>query len=374
MASLTAVDSIVTVPRGIWSQLKPINREFVRKQVETSNWDLAVDIARLSFATFQNTSTNDLMIQQALREFNSIVIQMKEQILDAFKSESEEYAQNILDDLNRHLAILHQRLEGLSRETGAVGPALRESLASLNASASAVTALISSLKVPSVKGDLGEANIIDELRSSFLGVPNITVDPLGGSGETDAVVHFNSNGVEIAKALLENKCRSSWSNAFLAQLERDMIERGAHFGILVTTALPKTAKSRGYTLTERNGIIVITTPELAAAVILVLYDLLGSLERLSDKGRILQEVLRSRELVDCLTSNLSLIDPLRNIIKIVGKAHSDITSSINGIIDAIQHNNSKLVERVAPTHSNGEAQSCPQPGCRVALSTRTQRV
>jgi hypothetical protein len=251
-----------------------------------------------------------------------------------------------------------------------VGPALKESLASLNASASAVTALIASLKVPSVKGELGEVNLIDDIRSTFLGVPNITIEPLGGSGHTDIVVHFNSNGLEIAKVLLENKNQSSWSNAFLAQLEDDMVESGANFGILVSTALPKNAKSRGYTLAEKSGIIVITTPELAAAVTLVLYDLLLSLERLSDKGRMLQEVLRSRELVDCLTSNLSLIDPLRNIIKIVDRSHADVTANVNRIIDAIQHNNSTLAESLASVHSNGEGQSCPQRDCEVGLSTR----
>jgi hypothetical protein len=355
MASMVVLDvGLEVAPEEIWSQLKPINREFAVKQIETDNWDLAVDVARMSFRSIENISTNDLLIQQALREFNSTVVQMKEQIVDAVESNSEENAQSILNDLNRHLALVHQRLETVSRETVAVGPALKESLASLNASASAATALIASLKVPSIKGDLGEISVIDDLRSSFLGVPDITIEPVGGSGDTDVIIHFSSNGLEIAKALLENKSRSSWSNAFLTQLESDMIQRATHFGILVTTALPKNAKSRGYALAEKNGIVVITTPELAAAVTLVLYDLILSLERLTDKGQMLQELLRSRELIDCLASNLSLIEPLRDIIKIMNKAHSDVTSSVNRIIDTIQRNNSKLADSVASQQSNEE--------------------
>jgi hypothetical protein len=372
MAFLTVLDTTETPPDGIWTQLKPINRQFVLNEIETGNWDLAVDIARVSFATLQNTSTNDLLIQQALREFNSTVVQMKEQILDAFKTKSQENAQNVLDDLNRHLAIVHQRLEGLSRETGAVGPALKESLASLNASASAVTALVASLKVPSVKGELGEVNVIDDIRSTFLGVPNITIEPLGGSGDTDIVVHVNSNGLEIAKVLLENKNRSSWSNAFLAQLEHDMAETGAHFGILVTTALPKNAKSRGYAVTEKNGIIVITSPELAGAVALVLYDILLSLERLSAKSRMLHEVLRSRELVECLASNLSLVEPLRDVIKIMDKAHTDVTSGITRVIDAIEQNNSRLLESLSSRGSGSDTENDPQASCDPQLSGRPQ--
>jgi hypothetical protein len=203
-------------------------------------------------------------------------------------------------------------------------------------------------------------------------VPNITIEPLGGSGDTDIVVHVNSNGLEIAKVLLENKNRSSWSNAFLAQLEHDMAKTGAHFGILVTTALPKNAKSRGYALTEKNGIIVITAPELAGAVALVLYDILLSLERLSAKSRMLHEVLQSKELVECLASNLSLVEPLRDVIKITDKAHTDVTSGITRIIDAIEQNNSRLLESLSSRGSGSDTENDPQSSCDPQLSGRPQ--
>ena len=345
---MTVVHASLDVPPSrIWSQLKHVNREFVVRRVESGNWDLAVDMARLSFASIQNTSTNDLLIQDALHQFNSIVIQIKEQLLDAFRSSTQEYGQSILADVNRHLSIVHQRLEAIARESAALGPAVKESLAVLNGSASTVAALLASLKVPGTKGEIGEIGLLNSMSSAFLGIPDVFVEPLGGSGDTDVILIFRSNGLELAKVVLENKNRASWSNAYVTQLESDMIERGAHFGILVTTALPKDAKSRGYAIAEKSGIIVITTPEIAPAIALVLYDLIRSLERLSNKGKMLQALLQSRELLDCITSNLSLVEPLRGVIKIMDKAHSDITLNINQIIEAIQRNNARLAESLA---------------------------
>jgi hypothetical protein len=344
---LTVVHASLKVPPPeMWSELKPVNREFVLRQVEGGNWDLAVDIARLSLATIRNTSTNDLLIQEALHEFNSTIVEIKEQILEAIRSSTVEYGQSILADVNRHLGIVHQRLEAISRESAAVGPALKETLATLDGSASAVAAVLASLKLPGAKGEIGEISVLDGLRTAFLGIPSVSIEPFGAAGETDAVIHFELNGIELAKVLVESKNRVAWSNAFLTQLERDMTQLRAHFGILVTTALPKNAKSRGYAVAERGGIIVITTPELASAIALVLYDLIRSLDRLTIKGQTLQALLRSRELLECLTSNLSLVTPLGGVIKIMDKAHNDVTSNINQIIEAIRRNNSKLIEKI----------------------------
>jgi len=186
-------------PEAIWRQLKPINQEFVLKRIETDSWDLAVDIARLSFASIQNTSTSDLLIQEALRKFNSAMIQIKEQILEGFRSSTSEYAQSILADVNRQLAIVHQRLEAVVSENASMRPALKESLASLNGSASALTALVASLKIPTTKGEMGEVSVLDSLRSAFLGIPSVSIEALGGAGETDILIRLECNGVELAK-------------------------------------------------------------------------------------------------------------------------------------------------------------------------------
>ena len=345
---MTVVHASLKIPPSeMWSELKPANQEFVLRQIESGNWDLAVDIARLSFASIRNTSTNDLVIQEALREFNSTTVQIKEQILDAFRSNTAEYGQSILADVNRHLGLVHQRLEAITRDSAAVGPALKETLATLDGSASAMTAILASLKLPGAKGEIGEINVLDGLRTAFLGIPSVSIEPFGAAGETDAVIRFELNGAELARVLVESKNRVAWSSAFLTQLERDMADLRSHFGILVTTALPKDAKSRGYTIAERGGIIIITTPELASAIALVLYDLICSLDRLTSRGQTLQALLSSRELLECLTSNLSLVTPLGAVIKIIDKAHTDVTSNINQIIEAIRRNNSKLIESIA---------------------------
>jgi len=348
MASLTVLTELpAPETQEVWSQLKPVNREFVEKQIQRRTWDFAVDIARFSVATLQSTSANELMMQEALQDFNGTALRIRDQLLEAFDSTHKQYGQNILEDLNRHLGMVHQRLEVITRESGALNPAMKESLASMNSAASAIASLLASLKIPSIKGDIGETNVLDSMRGAFLGIPNVSIEPLGGSGDTDIIIRFDQSGIEIAKVLVESKNRATWSNSFLAQLEHDMSERKANFGILVTTALPKDAKSRGYSISEKGGIVIITMPDLAPTIMLVLYEILNSLDKLSMRGQTLRALLESRELVECLTSNLSLVEPLRGIIRIVDKARSEVIESINRIIDSIQRNNSKLADTLA---------------------------
>lgn len=346
MTTLTELPTAETME--VWSQLKPMNREFVLKQISKHTWDFAVDISRFSLSSLQGTSANDLLIQEAMSEFSTAVLQVRDQILAALSSNSKEYGQTILEDLNRQLNIVHQRLEAITRENASMNPTIKESLASLNATASAVGSLLTSLRLPSVKGEIGEINVVDNIRSGFLAIPNVSVEPFGGSGETDAAIHFNLDGLELAKVLVECKNRTAWSNAFVTQLEQDMLEERAEFGILVTTTLPRDAKSRGFAISERTGIIIITTCELAPAIALILYELVRSLEKLSNKAQTFRALLRSRELVECVTNNLSLVQPLQNIIKTVDKAHFDVTNTANRIIDVIQRNNAKLTEYFSP--------------------------
>lgn len=341
-------------PTEIWSQLKNENRDFALKQIQRGAWDFAVDLARFSLSTIEKTTASDLVLQEALQRFSATSMDIRDQLLDAFSNNSKQCGQGILEDLNRHLNLVHTRLQDITRESASLNPAIKESIASVNASASALNALMASLRLPGIKGDLGEVNIIDTVRSAFLAIPNVTIDQLGGSGETDAIIHFGLTGIELARVLVECKNRSTWSNSFIAQLERDMLEQRAEFGILVTAVLPKDAKSRGFTISEKSGIIIIATPELAPAIALILYELVRSLDKLSDKAQTLKALLRSRELVECVTNNLSLVQPLQNIIRTMDKAHVDVTTTANTIIDAIQRNNAKLAECLPQNGGNKE--------------------
>ena len=349
---VATLQSLEVSPPEIMQQLKPINQEFVLTQIKKGAWDFTVDIARFSLSNLESTSTEDLLMREALGEFNSTVMQIRDQLLEGFRSNTKQFGQDILGDLNRHLALVHQRLESINSENAALRPSLKESVASLNGSAAALSALVASLKLPTTKGQLGEISIIENLRSAFLGIPSVTIEPLGGPGEIDVLLHFNTNGLEFSNVLIENKNQSTWTNAFLTQLERDMSLRHAQFGILISATLPKDAKSIGYTVTDQHGIIVITSPELAPSVALLLYELIRSLDKLYKKTDTLNALLRSRELAQCLTSNLSLVEPLRAIIKVIDKAHVEVSAKVNVIIEAIQQNNANLIENLSRDKAN----------------------
>ncbi len=358
LLEMSRVVPMQSAPPEIWIKLKQVNQQFVLTEIAKDTWDFAVDVARVSMASLQNTATNDLIIQEALQQFNNATLQIKEQILTALDYNTKEYGQKLLDDVNRNLSFLQKHLEGIADDNKALHPALKETLATVSSSASAVTALLTSLRMPHLKGETSEVNVFDELKTAFLAITSVSIEPLGGSGETDGIIRFNLDGVELTKVVVEVKDRSAWSNLFISQLSHDMREHEAQFGILVTSALPKSAKARGYSISENDGIIVITTPQLAPATALIVYDLIVALNRFTEKGKTLTSLLNSRELFDCLNSNLSLVEPLRQVLKVIDKAHNEITSRVNDIIKAIQTNNSQLAQHLSPKENNAaDAQS-----------------
>src|SRR5947207_8074806 len=102
------------------------------------------------------------------------------------------------------------------------GKSATEIEASVKEAASALQNYVLTLKLPGVKGDEGERNVLQDLQDAYLGQSSIVIEPRGGADATDALVKFQYGGVEIGRSLIEVKSRKTWSNDFLDQSRADM--------------------------------------------------------------------------------------------------------------------------------------------------------
>jgi len=111
-------------------------------------------------------------------------------------------------------------------------------------------------KVPSEKGRQGEVELIQLLEEYY---PEDDCQPLGGSGDTDALAIPRFNGTSLGqKVLIESKKNSSgWKRSFIEQVRNHMKLRGERFAILAVDVMPK--NSNGFFFEQcSEGVILVT--------------------------------------------------------------------------------------------------------------------
>lgn len=111
-------------------------------------------------------------------------------------------------------------------------------------------------KVPSEKGRQGEVELIQLLEEYY---PEDDCQPLGKSGDTDALAIPRFNGTSLGqKVLIESKKNSSgWKRSFIEEVRNHMKLRGERFAILAVDVMPK--NSNGFFFHEcAEGAILVT--------------------------------------------------------------------------------------------------------------------
>jgi F0F1-type ATP synthase delta subunit len=111
-------------------------------------------------------------------------------------------------------------------------------------------------KVPSEKGRQGEVELIQLLEEYY---PEDDCQPLGGSGDIDALAIPRFNGTSLGqKILIESKKNSSgWKRSFIEQVRNHMKLRGERFAILAVDVMPK--NSNGFFFEQcSEGVILVT--------------------------------------------------------------------------------------------------------------------
>jgi uncharacterized protein YoxC len=111
-------------------------------------------------------------------------------------------------------------------------------------------------KVPSEKGRQGEVELIQLLEEYY---PEDDCQPLGKSGDTDALAIPRFNGTSLGqKVLIESKKNSSgWKRSFIEEVRNHMKLRGERFAILAVDVMPR--HSNGFFFEQcSEGVILVT--------------------------------------------------------------------------------------------------------------------
>lgn len=208
----------------------------------------------------------------------------------------------------------------------------------------ALQTYLTAIRVPSIKGEEGESNVIKDLQEAFMGQTCFKVEPIGGADATDTIVHFYQAGVELGGCLVEVKSRSSWSNEFISQVRADMERYNIALAVLAVNKLPKAAKGRGFHIDTEVGMLIITSVELVAPTVSMLYEISSSSHRLQQHSLDLQSLIANRDLAYYVNDNMRILEDCKKASDIADDAAREIKQHLANIGSRLRDNNRKIAQ------------------------------
>ena len=117
---------------------------------------------------------------------------------------------------------------------------------------------------------------------------------------------------------------------------------GVATAILSVGKPPRGAKVKGYTIDESLGIIVITTPDMAASTLAMLYDIYLANWRIGKKTLNLQAITDDKDILCHIEDNMNCLEDCKKINDCIDKSHRDIHKSVSAITSRITDNNQSI--------------------------------
>jgi hypothetical protein len=216
---------------------------------------------------------------------------------------------------------------------------------------------LTAIRVPALKGEEGEVNVIRELQEAFMGQTCFKIEPIGGADATDALIHFYQARVEIGGCLVEVKSRNSWSNDFLAQVRTDMERYNIALAILAVNKLPKAAKGRGFHIDADQGMLITTAPELVAPTVGMLYEISAASYHLQQHSLDFRSLVSKRDLIYYINDNMRILEDCKKASDIADDAARKIKEHLANIASRLSDNNRQIARILsdAPMGANSVA-------------------
>jgi len=303
----------------IQKALKEDTEKFVKSLI-TSQMDLVVD-----------------KIETLLKQEKGI-----EQIQKEMKEDTKKFVKETVEDQVKMLVEKVELLLKQGKSIDEVKNELKNALSEIENATGGLNTVLQSLRIAPVKGEKAELELIGLINEAFLANKNVTVEPLGGPDATDIIVKFSYQDLEIGRVLIESKAGDAWSNDYLEQTKRDMNRYGIATAILSAVKPPRGAKVKGYTIDDSLGIVIITTPELAASTLAMFYDLYLANYRLGKKTFNLQTIMDDKDILCHINDNMNCLDDCKKINDCIDKSHRDIHQHVSAIMSRLKDNNEKI--------------------------------
>jgi len=219
----------------------------------------------------------------------------------------------------------------------------------------ALQTYLTAIRVPSIKGEEGESNVIRELQEAFMGQTCFKVEPIGGADATDTIVHFFQAGVEIGGCLVEVKSRSSWSSEFVAQVQADMERYNIALAVLAVNRLPKSAKGRGFHIDAEVGMLVTTSAELVAPTVGMFYEICSTDYRLRRHSFNLESLVAKRDLTYYINDNMRILEDCKKVSDVADDFVMKIKEHLANIGSRLKENNRRIAQILSDFRKGAES-------------------
>ena len=276
-------------------------------------------------------------IETLLKQEKSI-----EQTQKEMKEDTKKFVKETVEEQVKMLVGKVELLLNQGKSIDEVKDELKNALSEIETATSGLNTVLQSLRIAPVKGEQKELELIGMINEAFLANKNVTVEPLGGPDATDIIVKFSYQDLEIGRVLIESKAGEAWSNDYLEQTKRDMNRYGIATAVLSVVKPPRGAKVKGYTIDDSLGLVVITTPELAASTLAMFYDLYLANYRLGKKTFSLQAIMDDKDILCHINDNMNCLDDCKKINDCINKSQRDIHRHVSAIMSRLKDNNEKI--------------------------------
>jgi hypothetical protein len=290
-------------------------------------------------------------IETLLKQEKSI-----EQIQKEMKEDTKKFVKEVVEEQVKTLVDKVELLLNQGKSIDEIKNELKSVMSGIEGATGGLNTVLQSLKIAPVKGEKAELELIGMVNEAFLANKNVSVEPLGGPDATDIIVKFSYQDLEIGRVLIESKASDTWSNDFLEQTKKDMNRYDIATAILSVMKPPRGAKVKGYTIDDSLGIIIITTPDMAASTLAMFYDLYLANYRLGKKTFNLQAIMDDKDILCHINDNMNCLDDCKKINDCIDKSHRDIHQHVSAIMSRLKDNNEKIALILSKHSQNATVQ------------------
>jgi len=277
-------------------------------------------------------------VSQAIKEIGSGIAEMKKEVIqdlierfgqmkDQNHSETAQFRETVREIVLQQAQDVMSQVRFLQEQ----GKSLVEIQGLLKDTVGSVQTVMTTLQIPTVKGEEGEIQTIQGLKSAFFGIEGIDVEPIGGPDAADGIVKFVHSGLEVGRLLLEIKARRTWSNDFLDQMRNDMKRYNTSLAVLIADKLPRNAKGKGFSIDTETGLVVAVSSELAFLTVSMFYELHRTVFRLQKKVLDIRQLSSNRDLIFYVNDNLKSLDDCKKILDVMNDAVRKVKEHVAAI-------------------------------------------
>jgi len=298
-------------------------------------------------------------VQQAVKEIGSDLTGLREQIEQGLAERFDELRDQHATSVGQMREILSRQVELMLTEIKTLvdqGKSVAEIEGRVREATLTLQNYMTAMRLPGVKGEEGETNVIRDLQDAFMGQSDVRIEPVGGADATDAVLRFFHGEIEIGRSLVEVKSRKTWSNDYVDQVRNDMKRYNTPLAMLAVDKLPKTAKSKRFHVDIGRGVVITAAPELVVPTMTMFYQIHAASYAQQKRALNFQSLATDRDLVFCVNDNMKILDDCKKISDVADDSAKKIKEHVTSISSRLHENNRKIAELL--TKFPNAAQEC----------------